>query len=212
MAETDKPFKGGGPLPLEEQLLVERSKKGDKEAFEHLVLLYENKVYTTAYRFMGNYADASDLAQDAFIKIYQALPGFRGDSSFGTWIFHITVNVCRDELRKRKRRPTVSLDDNSGEYNNSTYDICSNDPGPEEMLDRSETQAMIQSCLNTLSDDYREIIVLREIQELTYEEIAEVLGCSLGTVKSRLSRARQALKEKINKKMELISQSKRLAK
>lgn len=199
-------------MPLEDQLLVERSKKGDREAFEHLVRLYENKVYTIAYRLMGNYADASDLAQDAFIKIYQALPNFRGDSSFSTWIYHITVNVCRDELRKRQRRPTVSLDDNSSENNNNTYEIRSNDPGPEEMLDRSETQAMIQSCLNTLSDDYREIIVMREIQELAYEEIAEILGCSLGTVKSRLSRARQALKEKITKKMELMSQPKRLAK
>ncbi|ABO50796.1 RNA polymerase, sigma-24 subunit, RpoE [Desulforamulus reducens MI-1] len=200
-------------MPLEDQLLVERSKKGDREAFEHLVRLYENKVYTIAYRLMGNHADASDLAQDAFIKIYQALPNFRGDSSFSTWIYHITVNVCRDELRKRQRRPTVSLDDNSSDSNNSnTYEIRSNDPGPEEMLDRSETQAMIQACLNTLSDDYREIIVMREIQELAYEEIAEILGCSLGTVKSRLSRARQALKEKISKQMELITPAKRLAK
>ena len=198
-------------MPLEDQLLVERSKKGDREAFEHLVRLYENKVYTIAYRLMGNHADASDLAQDAFIKIYQALPNFRGDSSFSTWIYHITVNVCRDELRKRQRRPTVSLDEPTGE-NNNTYEIRSHAPGPEEMLDRSETQAMIQECLNTLSDDYRTILVMREIQDLAYEEIAELLGCSLGTVKSRLSRARQALKEKISKQMELLTPQKRLAK
>lgn len=198
-------------MPLEDQLLVERSKKGDREAFEHLVRLYENKVYTIAYRLMGNHADASDLAQDAFIKIYQALPNFRGDSSFSTWIYHITVNVCRDELRKRQRRPTVSLDEPAGE-NNTTYEIRSSAPGPEEMLDRSETQAMIQECLNNLSDDYRTILVMREIQELAYEEIAELLGCSLGTVKSRLSRARQALKEKISKQMELSSPKQRLAK
>lgn len=198
-------------MPLEDQLLVERSKKGDREAFEHLVRLYENKVYTIAYRLMGNHADASDLAQDAFIKIYQALPNFRGDSSFSTWIYHITVNVCRDELRKRQRRPTVSLDEPTGE-NNTTYEIRSNAPGPEEMLDRSETQAMIQECLNNLSDDYRTILVMREIQDLAYEEIAELLGCSLGTVKSRLSRARQALKEKISKQMELSSPQRRLAK
>ncbi|AQS59697.1 sigma-70 family RNA polymerase sigma factor [Desulforamulus ferrireducens] len=199
-------------MPLEDQLLVERSKKGDREAFEHLVQLYEQKVYTIAYRLMGNHADAADLAQDAFIKIYQALPNFRGDSSFSTWIYHITVNVCRDELRKRQRRPTVSLDDNNGEGNNYTYEIRSTAPGPEEMLDRSETQAMIQQCLDSLSDDYRTILVMREIQELAYEEIAEILGCSLGTVKSRLSRARQALKEKISKQMELLSPRERLAK
>lgn len=199
-------------MPLEDQLLVERSKKGDRDAFEHLVQLYENKVYTIAYRLMGNHADAADLAQESFIKIYQALPNFRGDSSFSTWIYHITVNVCRDELRKRQRRPTVSLDEPTGDGNNNTYEIRSTAPGPEEMLDRSETQAMIQQCLDNLSDDYRTILVMREIQELAYEEIAEILGCSLGTVKSRLSRARQALKEKISKQMELLSPSKRLAK
>ncbi|GAB6157919.1 sigma-70 family RNA polymerase sigma factor [Desulfotomaculum varum] len=198
-------------MPLEDQLLVERSKKGDREAFEHLVQLYENKVYTIAYRLMGNHADAADLAQEAFIKIYQALPNFRGDSSFSTWIYHITVNVCRDELRKRQRRPTVSLDEPAADGNNNTYEIRSVAPGPEEMLDRSETQAMIQQCLNALSDDYRTILVMREIQELSYEEIADILGCSLGTVKSRLSRARQALKEKISQQMSFAS-PKRLAK
>lgn len=198
-------------MPLEDQLLVERSKKGDRESFEQLVRLYENKVFTIAYRLMGNHADAADLAQDAFIKIYQALPNFRGDSSFSTWIYHITVNVCRDELRKRQRRPTVSLDETTGE-NNITYEIRSTAPGPEEMLDQNETQVMIQQCLNTLSDDYRSILVMREIQELSYEEIAETLGCSLGTVKSRLSRARQALKEKLSKQMEPLAPYTSLAK
>lgn len=198
-------------MPLEDRLLVERSKNGDREAFEQLVQMYENKVYTIAYRLMGNHTDAADLAQEAFIKIYQALPNFRGDSSFSTWIYHITVNVCRDELRKRQRRPTVSLDD-SPDNNTCTYELRSNMPTPEEELDRSETQAMVQQCLNELSDDYRIILVMREIQEMAYEEIAENLGCSLGTVKSRLSRARQALKEKISKQMELLSPKRRLAK
>lgn len=198
-------------MPLEVQLLVERSKKGDRDAFEHLVQLYENKVYTIAYRLMGNHADAADLAQESLIKIYQALPNFRGDASFSTWIYHITVNVCRDELRKRQRRPTVSLDD-SPNNNNTTFEVRCTAPTPEEVLDRTETQAMVQQCLNTLSDDYRIILVMREIQELSYEEIAESLGCSLGTVKSRLNRARQALKEKIAKQLELLSPCNRLAK
>ncbi|AEG59648.1 RNA polymerase sigma factor [Desulforamulus ruminis] len=198
-------------MPLEVQLLVEQSKKGDRNAFEHLVQMYENKVYTIAYRLMGNHADASDLAQEAFIKIYQALPNFRGDASFSTWIYHITVNVCRDELRKKQRRPTVSLDD-SPNQGNTTYELRSNGPTPEEALDRNETQVMVQQCLSTLPDDYRIILVMREIQELSYDEIAETLGCSLGTVKSRLSRARQALKEKITKQMELLAPYDRLAK
>jgi len=198
-------------LPLEDQLLVERSKKGDREAFEHLVKMYENKVYTIAYRLMGNHADAADLAQDAFIKIYQALPNFRGDSSFSTWIYHITVNVCRDELRKRQRRPTFSLDETT-ENGSTPNELRSTMSTPEEELERTETQAMVQQCLNNLSDDYRIILVMREIQEMSYEEIAEILGLSLGTVKSRLSRARNALKEKISKQMELLSPGHRLAK
>lgn len=199
-------------MPLDDQLLIERSKRGDRQAFEELVKLYETKVYNVAYRVMGNHADACDLAQEAFIKIYQALPGFRGDASFNTWLYHITVNVCRDELRRRQRRQVVYIDETSGN-GPSVLETADNPvPTPEEELERSQTKELVQECLNQLSDDYRMILVMREMQDLSYDEIAKILDCSLGTVKSRLSRARQAFKEKISKHTELFIHKDRLAK
>ncbi|WP_031513555.1 RNA polymerase sigma factor [Desulfofalx alkaliphila] len=180
-----------------DQQLVERSKTGDYQAFEELVQKYENKVYSVAYRFMGNHADACDLAQEAFIKIYNALPGFRGDSSLMTWIYHITANVCRDELRRRQNKQTYSLDDEFHENLPSILNIVSDEPGPEEEMERQELRLQVQQCLNMLSEDYRLILIMREMQELSYDEIATVLDCSLGTVKSRLSRARNAFKQKM---------------
>ncbi|MTI81287.1 MAG: sigma-70 family RNA polymerase sigma factor [Firmicutes bacterium] len=183
----------------EDQQLIEKSISGDYIAFEELVRRYENKVYSVAYRFMGNHADASDLAQEAFIKIYQALSKFRGDSSFMTWIYHITSNVCRDELRKRQKKQTFSLDENFQDKDNlpPIMNLPSDKPGPEEEFERFELRKQVQHCLNLLSEEHRLILVMREMQELSYDEIAEVLDCSLGTVKSRLSRARMAFKEKM---------------
>nr|WP_204618930.1 sigma-70 family RNA polymerase sigma factor [Desulforadius tongensis] len=184
---------------MDDQQLIERSKSGDYIAFEELVRRYENKVYNVAYRFVGNHADASDLAQEAFIKIYQALGSFRGDSSFMTWIYHITANVCRDELRRRQKKQTISLDDDFQDKDNLPLilSLSSDKPGPEEEIERMELREQVQQCLNMLSDEHRLILIMREMQQLSYDEIAKVLGCSLGTVKSRLSRARMAFKQKM---------------
>ena len=179
-----------------EQEIIDKSIKGDIDAFEELVKKYEKKVYTIAYRLIGNSADASDMAQEAFIKVYKALPKFRGDSSFKTWIIHIVTNVCKDELRKRKMT-TRSLDDDSLslEDRKAVAKENSNLQGPEEHLMQKEDQQKIQQCLNTLSEEHKLILVLREIQGYSYEEIAGYLECTLGTVKSRLSRARLAFKD-----------------
>jgi len=188
-------------MASDDRLLVQRSKRGDMEAFEELVRRYENKVYSIAYRFMGNHADASDLAQEAFLRLYQALPRFRGDAGLTTWIYHITANVCRDELRRRQRAQVISLDnlpvspeggDNPG--NRRTH--------PEEELERRELQEQVQLCLNRLSDDHRLVLIMREMQGLSYEEMAQILQCSMGTVKSRLNRARQAFRKKMTEEME----------
>ncbi len=194
-------------MSLTDKQLIERSKSGDYIAFEELVHRYENKVYTVAYRFMGNHADACDLAQEAFIKVYQALPRFRGDSSFMTWIYHITANVCRDELRRRQRKQTISLDEAYNDSDNMSplLHIASDDPGPEEEVERQEIREQVQRCLNMLSDEHRLILVMREIQGFSYDEIAQMLDCSLGTVKSRLNRARVAFKEKMKVLPELSS-------
>lgn len=178
--------------------LIEKSKSGDYIAFEELVHRYENKVYTVAYRFMGNHADACDLAQEAFIKMYQALPRFRGDSSFMTWIYHITANVCRDELRRRQNKQTLSLDDDSDDNVALKLTVASDAPGPEELIESMELSDQVQQCLNMLTEEYRLILVMREIQGFSYDEIATALEISLGTVKSRLSRARAMFKEKMS--------------
>ncbi len=191
-------------MPLSDEQIIERFKSGDYTVFEELVQKYETKVYTVAYRFMGNHADACDLAQEAFIKIYQALHRFRGDSSLMTWIYHITANVCRDELRRRQRKQTISLDEgyNDNEQMSPILHIASDAPGPEELMESHELRDQVQQCLNMLSDEHRLILVMREIQGMSYDEIAQSLDCSLGTVKSRLNRARTAFKEKMKLALE----------
>jgi len=184
--------------------LVQKIKDGDQDAFDQLIHRYEGKIYSVAYRFMGNHADAGDLAQDTFIRMYQALPGFRGDSSFATWLYRIAANACRDELRKRQRRRSVSMDEMI-EASPANIPAAAGEYSPEETVQRHETQRQVQECLNRLSDDHRLILVMREIQGLSYEEISGMLDCSLGTVKSRISRARNALKERIKEQGELLN-------
>ena len=182
-------------MSLSDQELVAKSCQGNIDAFEELVKRYEKKVYSIAYRLIGNHADASDMAQEAFIKIYKALPNFRGEASFQTWMYHIVTNACKDELRKRKVNFS-SLDEPSEQQEGFLpKEEQSGLAGPEEQILQKESQREIQDCLNTLSGGHRLILVMREIQGFSYEEIANHLGCSLGTVKSRLSRARLAFKE-----------------
>ncbi|MFZ5595874.1 MAG: RNA polymerase sigma factor [Bacillota bacterium] len=186
----------------EDDLLVERSRNGDREAFDELVRRYQGKVYTVAYRFMGNHADAGDLAQEAFIRAYQALSSFRGECSFATWLYRIASNVCRDEIRKQGRRKKVSLDEIMDRTGGGPV-LAARDPSPEESLEMVEMREMVQGYLGLLPDDHRLILVLRDIQGMSYEEIALSLKCNMGTVKSRLNRARQALKELVIRHGEL---------
>jgi RNA polymerase sigma-70 factor (ECF subfamily) len=191
----------------QDEVLVERARAGDVAAFETLISQYERKVYNLAYRLTGNHEDASDMAQEAFIRVFQKLPEFRGDSSFSTWLFRIASNACLDEIRKRKRHRTVSLDNpyetDEGEMSRQYADAAD---GPEEIIDRQETQAMVQACINALDEEYRVVVVLRDIKGYAYNEIAEMLGLNLGTVKSRLNRARAAIKEKFTR-LELLPPS-----
>lgn len=179
--------------------LVERAKRGDMSAFELLVDRYERRVYNLAYRLMGNHEDASDTAQEAFIRVFQSLPEFRGDASFSTWLTKITTNLCLDELRRRKRQQAqTSLDEpyetEDGEVGRQ---VAAEGDGPERSLERKELQLVVQQGIQSLSEEYRSVVVLRDMQGLSYVEIADITGLSLGTVKSRLNRARQQLKEKL---------------
>lgn len=189
-----------------EVALVERAKRGDTAAFEQLVALYEKKVYNLAYQLTGNPEDAADVAQEAFVRAYMHLGEFRGDSSFGTWITHVVVNICRDEWRRRQRRPTASLQETvQGEDDEMTVQYA--DPGetPDQAVERAEEVRLVWQVLDQLDPEHREVLVLREFQEMSYDDIARALGCNLGTVKSRLSRARQAFKELYSRALELLS-------
>ncbi|MBQ1187656.1 MAG: sigma-70 family RNA polymerase sigma factor [Peptococcaceae bacterium] len=166
------------------------------DAFEQLLLRYEKKVYTIAYKYMGNAEDASDLAQEALIKAYQSIGTFRGESSFGTWIGRITANKCLDELRKRKKLQTTSLDEELElEEGSVQKEIVSERDTPEQHTIRQETVHYVQQKLQQMKEEYRMVLVLRELEGHSYEDIADMLNCSLGTVKSRISRARNYLKE-----------------
>lgn len=177
----------------QEAKVVRRILNGDVNAYEELVKAYEKNVYNLALRMTGNSEDAADMSQEAFIKAYNSLSGFRGDSKFSVWLYRIVSNVCLDFLRSRKRKPTVSLsvEDEGGE--DVELDIADETLSPETLLERQLTREAVQRGLNALPMEHRQILLLREIQGLSYEEIGTALGLEEGTVKSRIFRARKKL-------------------
>lgn len=190
-----------------EQLLLERSKAGDVAAFETLIEAYQKKIFNLAYRIVGNYDDAGDLAQEALIRIFRSIAGFKEQSSFSTWVYRITTNVCLDDIRKKKNRKVISLDEEIHvEDGEMKRQIMSDDPLPDEVAEKEEMRHLVNDAINTLPEEQRLVISLRDIQGLTYDEIAEVLDCPSGTVKSRINRARQALKNVLLKKRELFNE------
>lgn len=196
-----------------ERVLVEKSKAGDLEAFGELVALYQRQVYTVAYRFMGNRDDAWDMAQEAFVRAYQAMAGFRGDCSFRTWVYRIAANACRDELRRRQHRPVASLDEpvfcEEGEI---PRQLATGSLSPADVVEKRENAAYLQDLITGLAAEFRVVLVMRDVQGFSYEEIARELDISLGTVKSRLSRARKALRDRIMAERELLPPVARLRK
>jgi RNA polymerase sigma-70 factor (ECF subfamily) len=178
-----------------DEVLVQRAQGGDQVALCELICRYERKTYNIAFRLMGNHADASDAAQEALVRVYTRLPHFRGDSAFSTWLFRVVTNTCLDELRRRGRQRHTSLDQpqpsDQGTVPRQTSDDAEN---PVEQAERHEVQAAVQRAISRLPADYRTVVVLRDIHGYSYHEIAAMLGTSLGTIKSRLHRARQALR------------------
>lgn len=177
----------------QEYLIVQRVLEGDTNAFEELVLEYEKKVYNVALRMLNNSEDAADMTQEAFIKAYNSLSGFRGDSKFSVWLTRIVSNLCLDFLRSRNRRPTVSLSMEDEDGEDVQLDIADTSQSPEQLLERSLTRESVRRGLQSLPEDYREILLLREIQGLSYDEIAAALDIEVGTVKSRIFRGRKKL-------------------
>ena len=179
---------------MNEPALIESARKGDIDAFNTLVVAYQHQVYNLAYRIMGDEAAAADATQEAFISAYKHMASFRGES-FKSWIYRIVTNACYDELSRRKRRPATSLEGLVEDSDTDVeYDVPDNSLGPEERMQQRETAAVIQSGIETLPDDQRITLVLSDVQGMSYEEIALITGANLGTVKSRLSRARGKLR------------------
>jgi len=166
---------------------------GDVNAYEYLVKAYEKNVYNLALKMVGNSEDAYDMSQEAFIKAYNSLHSFRGDSKFSVWLYRIVSNVCLDYLRARNRKATVSLSVENDDGEDVELDIADEANSPQALLDRSLTRDAVRRGLQSLPPEHREILLLREIQGMSYEEIADTLDLEVGTVKSRIFRARKKL-------------------
>ena len=191
---------------MDELALIGEAQRGDVSAFNTLILAYQGNAYNLAYRLIGEADAAADAAQEAFIAAYNHLPQFRG-GSFKSWLMRIVTNACYDELRRRKRRPAVSLDDPDSD---AELQLTSPGEGPEGAAQRSALNRVIQDCLDDLPEDQRAVAVLCDVQGYDYQEIASMTRVSLGTVKSRLSRARQRLRECLQGAEELLPESYRL--
>ncbi|MBO5555660.1 MAG: sigma-70 family RNA polymerase sigma factor [Oscillospiraceae bacterium] len=177
----------------QEAEVIRRVQNGDANAYEALVTAYEKNVYNLALRMTGNAQDAEDMAQEAFLKAYNSLDSFRGDSKFSVWLYRIVSNVCLDFLRRQKRRPATSLSVEDDEGEDVQLDIPDDSQSPQELLERKLTREAVRQGLAQLPEEQRQILLLREIQGLSYEEIGLALSLEPGTVKSRIFRARKRL-------------------
>lgn len=175
-------------------MIIKKAQKGDIAAFEALVRTHEGFVYNLALRTLGSEADAQDASQDVFIKVWTSLGSFRGDSKFSVWLYRITGNVCTDYLRRR-RSDTVSLTVDDGEGGDSEMEIADTSPTPHEALEKKERSTALKKALDALPEDYRKALLLRETGGMSYDEIATALNLDMGTVKSRIFRARKKLCE-----------------
>lgn len=184
-----------------EKELILRAKNNDVAAFEQLISEHQTIVYNIALKIMGNEHDASDAAQEAFIKIFKNIKTFKGDSKFSTWVYKIAHNVCIDQLRKIKNitsKTSVSIDETYENSENPILNIVDSAPTPEEHLINKEKSEMLKMAIDSLHPISRTAIILRDVNGMSYEEIAKIQNCSLGTVKSRIFRARMQLKEIIS--------------
>jgi RNA polymerase sigma-70 factor (ECF subfamily) len=173
--------------------LVQRVQQGDRRAFDQLVLRYQHKVLKLVMRYMRNHAEAEDIAQEAFLKAYRAIHSFRGDSAFYTWIYRIAINTAKNALVAAKRRPLdYDLDLQDPEQNERNGRLR-DEATPESLLLTEEIRETVDAAIGALPEDLRRAVVLREYEGLSYEEIAAVMGCPVGTVRSRIFRAREAI-------------------
>ena len=198
---------------MDETSLIDEAKRGDLDAFNRLVLTYQSLAYNVAYRIMGEGDSAADATQEAFISAFRHIKRFRG-GSFRSWLLRIVTNACYDELRRRKRRPSTSLEAmtefSEGSDSSEPSTLGTLGKVPEAEAERSELNAAIQSCIDNLSPEFRTVVVLVDIQGYDYQDVSDVIDRPLGTVKSRLARARAKLRECLQRFGELLPAAYRL--
>jgi len=196
---------------MNEQNLVMEAKRGDLEAFNRLVLAYQELAFNVAFRYLSDPAAAEDAAQTAFISAFKHLRSFRG-GSFKAWLMRIVTNACYDELRRQKRRPITALetcDEDNEVLENPTW-IKDDKPLPEEIAETSDLDRAVQHCLEKLPDEFRMVAVLVDVQGFDYQEVSDAIGTPLGTIKSRLARARLRLRDCLRGFRELLPNKYRL--
>jgi RNA polymerase sigma-70 factor, ECF subfamily len=198
---------------MDEIAMIDAARRGDLDAFNRLVLAHQDQVFNLTYRMLGEMEPAEDAAQDTFISAYRNLKGYRG-GSFKAWLLRIATNACYDELRRRQRRPTIPLEPVTPDDEEIESPAWIADPGdsPEEIAERQELNQAIQHCLKSLSPEFRSVVVLVDIQGLDYDEAAQAINKPVGTVKSRLARARQRLRDCLQGVGELLPVAFRLVK
>ncbi len=196
---------------MEESLLIDKAIRGDLDAFNQLVLTYQDMAFNLAYRIMSDDAAAADATQDAVISMYRKLDSYRG-GSFKAWFLRIVTNACYDELRKRKRRPTIALEPETddGDVVESPEWLADTSPSLEEKFMNAQLEKAIQSCLNNLDEKFKAVIVMVDISGQDYETVADAIQTPVGTVKSRLSRARLKMQECLRRSRELLPAKYRL--
>ena len=191
---TSAPASATPTVPTEELVLVKRARQGDLGAYDELVRRYQERIYATIYHMTSNHEDANDLAQEAFIKAYHALKSFKGGSSFYTWVYRIAVNKTINYLKQRKNKAQMSLDDIdfNAEHDPDLVALIS-EKTPRREVNLSELQEKLNAAMQKLSEPHRLVVTLHDVQGLSHEEIAKIMDCNIGTVRSRLFYARQQL-------------------
>lgn len=186
----------GERMKSNELLLIEQSRNGNVDAFEELIKDYKKSAYNIALRYLRNVEDAEDASQEALIKVYKSIHNFNMQSTFKSWLYRIVLNTCID-FKRKKTINAVSIDEDIdlGGNNELHREIADNSGNPDALVEKNFNSKLVKEAVNKLDDDYKAIIILRDIQGFSYSEISDILSCNLGTVKSRLNRARKNLKE-----------------
>ena len=188
-------------LSREDTVLIRAIQTGDMAAFDELVLKHKDRLFNLVYWFLGDYQDANDCAQETFIKVFKSIKKFRLESAFSTWLYRIAINTCKNRIKSsayKWGKKTVSLETvNSSKNGNPFSEIVNGSPTPAMSLEKKERMMWIQKAINSLPEVQNQVVVLRDIQGLSYQDISDITGLNLGTVKSRLARGRLELKNKL---------------